>query len=124
MTDDTNQPITDAEAAEWKRLCDEATPGPWRSEQGFTHLEIRGPHQTERAVARVYCEIDAALIVVGYDALPRLLAERERLREALLRSRVEPERWEEQERANDDVALLLREMAARLPVRKEEIHDR
>ena len=53
-----------------RALLPEITPPPWRVEQGVSHLEIRAPHQTERSVARVYCDIDAAYLTLAANVLP------------------------------------------------------
>ena len=73
---------TPAELAEWKRQCHDAHDGPWENTQ--TTVYIAG---TEKIVAimarrdlpehRVWAT--AAFIAVSRDALPRLIAEVERL---------------------------------------------
>ncbi len=75
--------MTDDELARLEELAGESTPGPWRSEQGPTHAEVRAPHQTARSVARVYCDIDAAFIVASRDAAPALVAEVRRMKDAI-----------------------------------------
>ncbi len=93
----TEQPITDAERAEWKWLCETATPGPWLVDGlgvRFEHMFPRGTGYKRIALVRSTTnysapEIDAInegnrqFIAASRSALPRLLTENERLLSAL-----------------------------------------
>jgi hypothetical protein len=83
-----SEPLTEAAARDLLAKAEAATPAPWRVEQGVTHLEIRAPHQTERAVARVYCDLDAAYMAAASPgAVAALARDWLRLREELAAAR-------------------------------------
>lgn len=65
--------VTDAEAAEWGALADAATEGPWHVQGPWA---VYGP---TRYVSIPDTPADAAFIALARTAVPRLLADRERL---------------------------------------------
>ena len=82
---------------ELEKLLAEATPGPWYFHDLREQKEWEGEQSYSISVglsfvddARYYpsapCFTDAALIVAAVNALPELLAERDRLREALVQA--------------------------------------
>ncbi len=95
--------VTDAEAAEWARLADAATEGPWVVDQdGSIGAPMAGLVCGEDGHPRPDCsecgtrvchinvmpgEPDAAFIVAARTAVPRLLAEREALTTDLAEAR-------------------------------------
>ncbi len=84
--------ITDDELAEWQRLCDAATPGPWRldgrhdyddgSEFGIDMIVANNGEPVVIADSGVYPPHgqDAEFIAAARSAIPRLLEEVRRLR--------------------------------------------
>jgi hypothetical protein len=77
------KPITREELDRWKQLADAATAGPWEADtrpvkliHGTVYLPI-GPMSLDLEGARV----DAEFIAAARDAVPRLVAEVERLTE-------------------------------------------
>lgn len=84
----SDEPITDAELAEWKALADAATPGPWKhvtgedaepmwdvcicgsGNDGVDHAIYADSDKPELTSA----DADAAFIAAARTALPRLLA--------------------------------------------------
>lgn len=73
----TDSPFPPDRRANLAALLAECSCLPWRVSAGATHLEVKAAHQTERSVARVYCDIDAAAIVGAVNSLPDALAELE-----------------------------------------------
>ena len=67
--------MTPEEIAELKRLLEKATPGPWINKDGFLCTE--DPSWCD--IADCELDEDAALIAAAVNALPRLIAEVERL---------------------------------------------
>ena len=81
-------PDVTTDIAELERLLAEATPGPWSSQHGYDEPELSiwaGGHCLFADSFRYARSADAALIAAAVNALPALLAERERLRGAILR---------------------------------------
>ena len=76
--------ITEEQRAEWMRLAEQATPGPW-APYGDSHLPEPGWEvEPEGAVLPKICrqttEADAAFIAAAREAMPALLAENAALR--------------------------------------------
>ena len=76
--------VREADLAEWERLAAAATPGPWRQDPGgragarFDDVLADGSN-----IAEWIEPADAAFIAASRTALPALVAEVRRLREAL-----------------------------------------
>lgn len=94
--------MTDAELAELERLCEVATPGPWEWEAGMFTGAAGRPYNLQVRVASPWGEgelhphvllktvngwepkdSDAAFIAAARTAVPALIAEVRRLRDAL-----------------------------------------
>lgn len=92
-------PVTAEQLAEWKTLADNATPGPWTTQKpaldaatGFAGGVIvaavaRGQGVYASPPGGSYPENDRRFIAAARTAVPALLAEVERLREAIDRYR-------------------------------------
>lgn len=85
-----DEPITDAELGEWKALADAAAPGPWvvvgNPERddcfvGMAWHAIDDEHGYWELDSTVLTPDNVAFIAASRSAMPRLLAEVERLRE-------------------------------------------
>ena len=85
-----DQPITEAELAEWEKVYAEATEGPWSIHTpAEEYLEVRGPsgHVSGQSTERLFGDIDvrpnAKLIAAQREFGPRLIAEVRRLQKRL-----------------------------------------
>jgi hypothetical protein len=91
-------PITETEKAEWGKLCETATPEPWWNESGVLHAKNPGvwTEDNQSCIHPASCpetywlngnvaqqDKDADFIAAARTALPRLLAEVERLEKEL-----------------------------------------
>jgi hypothetical protein len=91
-------PITETEKAEWGKLCETATPEPWWNESGVLHAKNPGvwTEDNQSCIHPAACPEtywlngnvaqqakDADFIAAARTALPRLLAEVERLAKEL-----------------------------------------
>lgn len=98
-----SEPLTDAKLAEWRKLCEAATAGPWYARDcefmgegtGCWHAQLRRASVEEEKAAgqpdemtlfgTTSCtEEDAHFIAAAREAVPALLDEVERLRKRLL----------------------------------------
>ena len=101
-------PPTDAERAEWGRLCEEATPGPWTT--GGPHLIDIAAHDayiggTSMADARG--RADARFVATARTALPRLLAALSAVEGERDEARLHRDQWRRYcEGARETVAML------------------
>jgi hypothetical protein len=79
--------VTDTELSEYEALAAAATPGPWRAERDHLgHWRITWPHSQNSSILRkqkVFSDEDVAFIAAAREAVPALVAEVRRLREAL-----------------------------------------
>ena len=87
----TDQPITKEELDEWRKLCDEATEGPWCVDEIEDHYDE--PYVCSRGVRskkgglnkgeefELFDENDADFIATARTAMLRLLDENAKLRE-------------------------------------------
>lgn len=75
--------VTDEQIAEWRRLSDAATSGPWRatSDGDWVGYVIAAKRRTTIAICEA-SEVDMDFIAAAREAVPALLAEIERLRAA------------------------------------------
>lgn len=74
--------VTPEQIAEWRRLAEAATPGPWSApvETGPTEVHGATPVAITSLVHSVAEKHDARFIAAAREAVPALLAEVERLR--------------------------------------------
>jgi len=78
-------PVAALDLDELQRLCDAATPGPWKFGDGYAWFTVDGPdgrEVCETGDATDAAHHDGAFIAAARDALPKLIAEVRRLREA------------------------------------------
>lgn len=84
MTEHEHQPVTAEELAEWRRLCDAATPGPWEVKATVFNSRVVSPSGVvvgDWGMASYLSDVDnGKFIAASRQAMPRLLAEVERLR--------------------------------------------
>jgi hypothetical protein len=94
--------MTDEQLAEWQRLADAATPGPWR---------YRGIYVGTDAglVASAELPLHAAFIAASRTAVPALIEEVERLRDEIVTKELQRLNWEEaagwRERERDEARV-------------------
>ena len=74
--------VTDAEAAQWAALADAATEGPWAIMGGGEYVSGIGTLVGVECAGGVR-DVDAAFVAAARTAVPRLLADRKRLMDAL-----------------------------------------
>lgn len=75
--------ITPEKLAEWEKLCDEATPGPWDSDNNEVIGFLDGTGVVAIAAVCQWSLTDVKFIAESRTAMPELIAEVNRLREAL-----------------------------------------
>ena len=69
MNEQTNAPITDAELAEWERLCEAATPGPWFYDSYSTIHSVTSVKEYDR-IEGTFPKSPDAVTDKQWDSLP------------------------------------------------------